>query len=205
VSLLNTQTITLDSESEKARSDALGILRKNGIILFPTETVYGLGVNFGNKEGIEKLYDLKGRPKEKPFQWMAHDVSIVRANSAEWNDSIERLAKAYWPGPLTLVLPSRTGESIGWRIPKHDWLVTLLANLGNPLIATSANLSGQPTPNDFSKVVEPFKDKIELAIDGGPPKLGVASTVIEKTSTGFKVLREGAISKQELLKMVNLT
>jgi L-threonylcarbamoyladenylate synthase len=201
---LNTQIISLDFELEKARSAALGILRKNGIVLFPTETVYGLGVNFGNKEGVEKLYDLKGRPKEKPFQWMAHDVSVVKANSTAWDESIEKLAKAYWPGPLTLVLPSKMDETIGWRIPKHDWLLTLLSKLGNPLIATSANLSGQPTPNEFLKVLEPFKDKIELAIDGGPPKLGVASTVIEKTSNGFKVLREGAISKQELLKVVNL-
>lgn len=191
-------------QSEQVVSLALDVLRKKGIILFPTETVYGLGVNFGNKEGIEKLYDLKGRPKEKPFQWLAHDVSVVRANSMDWNESIEKLANAYWPGPLTLVLPSLSGETIGWRIPKHHWLLALLAELKNPLIATSANLSGQPTPHDFLKVVEPFQNKIELAVDGGSPQLGVASTVLGKTATGFKILREGAISRQDLLKLVEL-
>jgi L-threonylcarbamoyladenylate synthase len=203
-SQLNTKILSLNSEPEKAREDSLNVLRENGIILFPTETVYGLGVNFGNKEGIEKLYDLKGRPKEKPFQWMAHDVSVVKVNSSEWDESIEKLAKAFWPGPVTLVLRSRGGETIGWRIPKHEWLLSLLSKLGNPLIATSANLSGQPTPNDFEAVIKPFQNRIELAVDGGPPKLGVASTVIEKTSKGFKILREGAILRQELLKVISL-
>jgi L-threonylcarbamoyladenylate synthase len=195
---LKTQTFQLQSQADETTAAALHTLSQGGIMLFPTESVYGLGVDSQKAEAIERLYDLKGRPKEKPFQWLVHDVSVVKENSGLWNETIERITKKFWPGPLTFVLSAKNGEWIGWRIPKNEWLLQLLKKLNRPLIATSANPSGQPTPNEFQKALIPFEDKIELAVDGGLPGLGTASTVVQWDSDQLKILREGAIAKEEL-------
>ena len=195
---LKTQILSLKSQSKEALAASLETFSQGGIILFPTESVYGLAVDSRSPSGIEQLYELKGRPKEKPFQWLVSDMLMIRSQSTIWNEDIEKLATTFWPGPLTLVLPSIDGATVGWRIPKHDWLLGLLKVLGHPLIATSANLSGQPALKEFKAALQPFQDHINLALDGGAIESGIPSTVVKWQPEGFKILREGTISQKNL-------
>jgi L-threonylcarbamoyladenylate synthase len=134
---------------------ALAAIERGEVILFPTETVYGLGVDSGNAAAVDRLYELKGRPKIKPFQWLISDVALARATSA-WSPAAEKLAAAFWPGPLTLVvqLSSNAEETRGWRIPDHAWVLELLTKLGRPLVATSANRAGEPAALNFEEAMK---------------------------------------------------
>jgi L-threonylcarbamoyladenylate synthase len=176
---------------------ALASLLCGEIILFPTETVYGLGVDSSNVKAIERLYDLKGRPREKPFQWLVPDVATARMGSTGWSETADKLAKAFWPGPLTLVIAVGEG-TIGWRVPKQDWLLGLLKILNRPLVATSANFSGQSAATDYSSAHKTFRGKIGFALDGGSIKGGSASTVVSVEGENVRILRQGAIPEEEI-------
>jgi L-threonylcarbamoyladenylate synthase len=191
-------TLQLPSKADEALRRAREIVDRGGVFLFPTETVYGLGVRSDLTAAVDRLYVLKGRPREKPFQWLAADAAIPRRASDGWNETAERLARKFWPGPLTLVV--KTGaETIGWRVPRHEWLQSFLRNLPVPLVATSANLSGQPAPVDFPSALRPFEGQIDLALDGGAITGGIMSTVVSVVEHSVKVLREGAISSADIL------
>lgn len=191
-------TSKIFQETREAQTQIIASILRGEIILFPTETVYGLGVDSENPAAIERLYILKGRPSEKPFQWLISNVEFAKTHSTKWNEKAERLARAFWPGPLTLVVPA--GDStIGWRIPRHDWLLGFLKALGRPLVATSANLSGQPAPKTFLNAIQDFRNEASVAVDGGDLKEGKASTVVAIQGDEIQILRQGAISHQEIL------
>jgi L-threonylcarbamoyladenylate synthase len=198
------KVVDLKVDAAVSREMALTSLRRGEIILFPTETVYGLGVDSANPQAIEKLYELKGRPREKPFQWLVPDADVARSHSTEWNEGVEQLAKTFWPGPLTLVIASPTG-TIGWRIPRQDWLLGLLRELGRPLIATSANLSGETPSEDFPTVIRIFENQIGFALDGGILENRTASTVVAVENGKLRILRQGAIPEAELRRVWKLT
>jgi L-threonylcarbamoyladenylate synthase len=191
--------IMISIRSPTSVEQAFHCLIQGQILLFPTETVYGLGVDSAQPKAIERLYEIKGRPKEKPFQWLIADSDTVRKNSPIWTTSAEKLAKSFWPGPLTLVLPSRE-DTVGWRIPNHDWLLGLLKKLGRPLISTSANLAGEPPALSCEEGIEKLGERIQMAIDGGKVALGKPSTVVRLISDKVEILREGAISKDEIFR-----
>ncbi len=191
----------------EAQQKALQIIQNGEILLFPTETVYGLGVDSAQPAAIERLYRIKGRPREKPFQWLISDSSFARANSRGWDTRAEKLARKFWPGPLTLVIPTLSG-SIGWRVPHHPWLQCLLEKLGHPLVATSANRSGRSITRTFKTALQEFEDVIGLAINGGNLELPTAmevSTVVSLETTLPKILREGAIPKTEIFQVLTKT
>jgi L-threonylcarbamoyladenylate synthase len=200
---VKTSVLSLSQQNDEAVSAALKAVQQGEVILFPTESVYGLGVVSDQPEAAQKLYELKGRPSEKPFQWLTHDVRVVQ-NFSKWSSQAKALARQFWPGPLTMVLEDKTGGSVGWRIPRHDWLLNFLTKLNQPLIATSANLSGQPTPKEFEAALQPFRDQIQLAIDGGTIEMGVPSTVISIKGSSLQILRQGAIAQQEILKHASI-
>ncbi len=187
----------LSSHAAEAWQAALNAVLRGEVILFPTETVYGLGVDSARPEAVELLYEWKGRPREKPFQWLAANVEQVRAGSCRWDDLAERLAKAFWPGPLTLVVPAGEG-TIGWRIPNHNGLLEFLKQLARPLIATSANLSGIPPPVEFQAALLEFDSRVAVALDGGTCVAGVPSTVVEVQGERVRILRPGAISEEKI-------
>ena len=196
-----TQIVSILTESDVAKKLALSSIERGEIILFPAETVYGLGVDSRNTAAIENLYILKGRPQEKPFQWLIANIQQARDASSGWSEKAEKLVQKFWPGPLTLVTPTQNG-SIGWRIPHHEWLLKLLQKLGRPLIATSANLSGNSPAVTLEAAMQPFKDAIRVAIDGGTIKGGIASTVVAIEKDHVQILREGAIPKETILQII---
>lgn len=195
---MNPLILSITKHPIEAKQQALQSIQKGEIILFPTETVYGLGVDSACPQAIQRLYEVKGRSQEKPFQWLIHDSAIARTQSQMWDSRAETLARAFWPGPLTLVTLTQNG-TIGWRVPRHQWLLDLLKELGRPLVATSANLSDQPAWKDFAPAVRCFAHAISFAADGGSLEYGVASTVVTLEKENIRILRKGAISEKEIL------
>ncbi|MCC7519700.1 MAG: threonylcarbamoyl-AMP synthase [Verrucomicrobiae bacterium] len=183
--------------NEAARVFAVEALRRGELLIFPTETVYGIGADAQNAAAAERLTVAKGRPLGKPFQWLVATPEIARRGSSFWDPRAERLARAFWPGPLTLVVPA--GErSVGWRVPRHTWLLELLHAWGGALMASSANLTGLPPPKACAEAVRGLGGSVSLAVDGGILPPGEASTVVEFTPEGMRLLRSGAIPEESL-------
>lgn len=181
---------------------AVSIIRQGGVVVYPTETYYGLGGHPELPAAVKKIYHIKGRDFQKPLPVIAVDLEAVRKTAAAWTPAAERLASAFWPGPLTLVLSAspalppellaQTG-TVAVRISSHPVSQLLAAAVGGVLIATSANLSGQPPsrrPEDLSMELVARVDGI---IDGGETAGHAPSTVVDVTADPARLLRKGAI------------
>jgi len=179
---------------------AARILREGGLVVFPTETVYGLGANALDASAVRKIYALKGRPATSPL--IVHVASIEQASelAGEWLPEAERLARQYWPGPLTLVVPKKrlipdevtAGlPTVGLRMPRHPVALDLLRAAGVPIAAPSANRFTQLSPTTAEHVREAFAAETPFLLDGGPCEVGLESTVIAVTREGLEVLRPG--------------
>lgn len=179
---------------------AAEIIRAGGLVVFPTETVYGLGANALDVAAVRKIYELKGRPATSPL--IVHIASIKQARefATEWPAEAERLAREYWPGPLTLVVPKKPQipddvtaglPTVGLRVPRHPVALELLREAGLPIAAPSANRFTQLSPTTAQHVREAFGDEVPFLLDGGPCEVGLESTVIAVTPDGLEVLRPG--------------
>ncbi|MEW6094648.1 MAG: L-threonylcarbamoyladenylate synthase [Chloroflexota bacterium] len=186
---------------------SLEILRRGGLVAFPTDTVYGLGALAFDGTAVESIYTAKDRPMEKAVPVLlgsADDLPKVAANVPEMALT---LAALFWPGPLTLVIPKHPDlpeavsatATVGVRVPDHAAARALLQAAG-PLAATSANLSGQPSPSTAEEVRSQLGGRIPLILDGGRTPGGVPSTVVDCLGPEPKVLREGPISGQDIFK-----
>lgn len=185
------------SPDESAIEFAATLLKDGGLVAFPTETVYGIGANFLNAGTVRRLYEVKKRPLTKPFTVHISSVDTVREMGCVIPPLAERFIKEYWPGPLTLVLKSKKGK-LGFRMPKCRIAKDFISKSGVPVVAPSANLSGRTPPREAAEVLKDFDGKIDLILDGGPAEMGVESTVVDMTAFPYKILREGAVLKNEL-------
>lgn len=183
-------------EIEKAAE----ILRSGGLVVFPTETVYGLGANALDAAAVRKIYALKGRPTNSPLIVHVAGVEQARGLAREWPQEAERLAREYWPGPLTIVVPKHRAipdevtaglTTVGLRMPRHPVALELLRAAGVPIAAPSANRFTQLSPTTAQHVREAFADETPFLLDGGPCAVGLESTVIAVTKDGLEVLRPG--------------
>ena len=177
---------------------AAEVIKKGGLVAFPTETVYGLGANFFDKNAIKKLCEVKQRPQGKPFS--AHIADV--ADLARLDCDISPLAKAFienfWPGPLTLIFDTKRDGKVGFRFPDHKVAQELIRQSATFIAAPSANLSGGAPPLDAQEVLRQLKDKIDLILDAGKTPLGKESTVVDVAVSPYAITREGAISRQQL-------
>jgi L-threonylcarbamoyladenylate synthase len=172
------------------------------LVAFPTETVYGIAANFLDEKAIGNLYRIKARPAHKPFTVHIADIGAVESLGCTITKEALRLAKKFWPGPLTMVLPLRSGKTLGFRMPANKIALELIKEAGVPVVAPSANLSGHKAPADPDEVLAQLDGKIDMLIDAGPTDVGVESTVIDMTATPPKILREGAIKREEIEKIM---
>lgn len=187
---------------------AVELLRSKELLSFPTETVYGLGAILSSEEAILKIFAAKGRALDNPLIAHISDVQQAEQICPRLPDSFYRLAKAFFPGPLTVVVPclesvpsvARAGlPTIGIRMPNHPLALALIARVGEPLVAPSANLSGKPSATRVEHVLADFKQKIAAVLDGGPCEVGVESTIISLQDPLHPLLlRPGVITVQEL-------
>jgi len=186
---------------------AAQLMADGHLVAFPTDTVYGVACAFGRDEQRAVLVKLKGRPEDKPIPVLVADQSQVTAAGYVLDDRAKRLAGRWWPGPLTIVLPAADGgEPLGFRVPDHEVALALI-RLAGPLLATSANRSGEPETLGADEVQIAFAvhgDLLAAVIDGGPVPGGTASTVVDLTSVPAQLLREAAISRRAVAEVVEL-
>lgn len=178
--------------------EAAEIIKSGGLVIIPTETVYGIAANMLNAKTIERLYEIKGRPKEKRFS--LHIDAKEKINHYASNIPVVawKLIDKFWPGPLTVILKSKDKDTIGIRMPDDEIALRVIALSGVPVVCPSANLSGNPAPVDFNKAIKDLKESVDFAIDTGKTKLAQESTVVDLTETPLRILREGAIKKAEI-------
>ena len=178
---------------------ARAVLLNGGVLVFPTETVYGMGVLFGDARAEEKLRRLKGRDAAKPFQVLVPDAAAAE-KAAVLTPAARRVLAKFWPGALTAVLPARANPAmtIGLRAPDHPWLQALLRTLPAGITATSANLAGEPPARTAAEAEAAVGGLVELVLDGGPSALGRASTVAGLVNDELKIFREGAVTETML-------
>jgi len=186
---------------------AIDVIVSGGIVAYPTETFYGLGVRFDNDDSLKRLYEIKKRPIEKAMPLIIGDISwLSYIVDNEWLRSIpeevERLMKTFWPGPLTLLMPVRSGLSdfitaedrtVAVRIPGDSFALHLARKIGLPITATSANISGMPPADDAEQVLEYFMTSLDLLIDGGKTPGGLPSTIVDASGNVLRVVRQGAV------------
>lgn len=194
-------------DDDAGRSVAIDVLTAGGVVALPTDTVYGIAVKLTTPGGIERLFHVKHRPPEKGIALLlgsADQASVVGI----MDHDAQRLANAFWPGPLTLVLPSRPGaelpavltdgvSTVGVRLPDHASPRALAAVLG-PLPTTSANLSGQPDSLDIEMVIDQLGSRVDLILDGGRTSGAVPSTVVDCTTATPRIVREGALGSARI-------
>jgi L-threonylcarbamoyladenylate synthase len=197
---------SLETDRDAALKAAANEIRAGGIIVFPTDTVYGVGGDAFNQFATERVFEVKKRPRAMPLPVLVAWPRQAWALCSEVPRTAADLAAEFWPGGLTLILPAADGLSldlgetngkIAVRMPAHDDLIELIATVG-PLAATSANLSGSPTPSTVEEIRAELGDAVGCYLDGGPAKADVPSTIVDCTRWRPKVVREGAISKREI-------
>jgi len=199
------------SADEKGLQRAVELLRAGGIGAFPTDTVYGLGARIDSETAIKKIFKAKGRSHGQPLPILIADAEQLRQIAAQIPPLAWKLAERFWPGGLTIVVPkapqisdliSAGGSTVAVRLPKHPVPVALIRGLGMPIIGTSANLSGQPSPVTAEDVITQLGEKLDFVIDGGCCPGGKESTIIDLTQQPPRILREGAIPRKEIEKLL---
>jgi len=180
-----------------AIAEALTALRCGELVIVPTETVYGLAADDRNPAALEKLFEAKGRPKDKPIALLAAGVDELERHGAQLPPAARRLAATFWPGPLTLVLDSPAGW-LGFRIPDHPVMLALLRGWGGVLAVTSANRSGEPPATTAAVALAALEPFVALALDAGPAAGGVPSTVVKVDGERMEILRAGALAEADI-------
>jgi len=205
------ETITLKTDTAdlfaEAVAQAAAALRHGDVVALPTETVYGLAANALDESCVAKIFEAKGRPPENPIIVHVAAEAMARACVAEWTEAAAALAKAFWPGPLTLVLPKAEGipenvtaggDTVGVRWPRHSLMQEVIRACRFPLAAPSANVSNQVSPTTAAHVTAQLDGRIPLIIDGGAAAVGIESTVAEVADDFVRVLRPGMISAEAI-------
>lgn len=217
---MKTKLIRVDAEdlqeeksdsARKALQEAGEIIRKGGLVAFPTETVYGLGGDALNPESSKKIYTAKGRPSDNPLIIHIADMEHLGRITKEVPQSAYQLAAAFWPGPLTMILPKSdevpyqtTGglDTVAVRMPSHPVAMEFIKEAGGYVAAPSANLSGKPSPTTAKYVVQDMDGRIDMIIDGDGVDIGLESTIVDLTGDKPMILRPGYITEEMLDKVL---
>lgn len=197
------QWLSLENELKEAAQ----LIKAGNLVAFPTETVYGLGADALNPRACAEIFKVKGRPADNPLILHVADLEEARRLTSFWNDKAEICAGAFWPGPLTMVLPkaefipdviSGGLKTVAFRMPDHPVALSLIRLSGCPLAAPSANLSGKPSPTDGEHVWQDLQGRIPLMIDAGKCAIGLESTVLDLSEEIPVILRPGGITREQL-------
>ncbi|WP_163527438.1 L-threonylcarbamoyladenylate synthase [Halobacillus ihumii] len=199
------------SEDDEAIIEAAELLKQQQVVAFPTETVYGLGGDATNATAVQRIFDAKGRPADNPLIVHVADQSQVEKLVTEIPPIARQLIEQFWPGPLTLILPSNDAAAenvtaglptVGIRMPDHPVALSILKAAGTPLAAPSANRSGRPSPTEAVHVAQDLDGRIAGIVDGGPTGVGLESTVLDCTAEIPMILRPGGVTKEDLQPLI---
>ena len=190
---------------------AAELIRAGGLVAFPTETVYGLGANALDAAAVARIFAAKGRPRNSPLIVHVDSIEMARTLVREWPDAADKLARRYWPGPLTLVLPKRPSipdivtaglATVGLRIPAHPIALALIRAAGVPIAAPSANPFTMLSPTTAEHVRESLGSAVDLVLDGGPTTVGIESTVLSLAGGQPLLLRPGVIPLPDIESLI---
>jgi L-threonylcarbamoyladenylate synthase len=209
------QILKVNSNTDAVLAKARKVLCTGGVIAFPTDTFYALGVNPFNVEAVNRLFELKNRESNKPLILLINSKTQLESLVKEINPAHSALMQRFWPGPLTLLFEPRSiipknvlagSKKIAIRHPGNSIAVNLISALGQPITAPSANFSGEPPPVTAIQVQHSFGNKVDLILDGGACQGGEPSTLIDAVETPVRIVRQGAILFSEIKKSLhNLT
>lgn len=206
---MNTKVVVIDKENMRDESllEAADILRRGGLVAFPTETVYGLGANALDEEAARKIYAAKGRPSDNPLIAHISDTRELKGLVAKIPEAGKKLIEAYWPGPLTIIFAKSSAvpygttgglDTVAVRMPSDPVANRLIHLAGVPIAAPSANTSGRPSPTTAGHVYQDMNGRIEMILDGGPVGIGMESTIVDVTGEVPVLLRPGAVTIEML-------
>ena len=191
---------------------AAQIIKDGGIVLFPTETVYGIGANALNDEAVKKIFIAKGRAQDNPLILHISNMEMLSLIAKNINELEYKLMDAFWPGPFTIILEKKdnialratcNGNTVGIRMPSNKIAHDLIELSGLPIAAPSANVSGKPSGTNLDDIIDELKDKVDYIIDGGQTDIGIESTVVRVINNEVKILRPGKITKEDIEKIIS--
>ncbi|MEW6089012.1 MAG: L-threonylcarbamoyladenylate synthase [bacterium] len=192
------------------------VLKNDGLVIFPTDTVYGLAGNAGSSFALEKIYKLKKRPKDKPFIIFVPDIDSLNKLKIKFVPKIKKLLNVFWPGAVTFIFRKiplnppfskgerggfKRSETIAVRIPGHPVVLAILKEFNGPLVVTSANISGKEAPIYFKQIDAEILKNTDIAVDEGICRFGVVSTIVDVSEKELKILREGAVPKEKIIEI----
>ena len=201
----------LQTELEKQIIKAVSILKNGGVVAYPTDTVYGLGACMMDTKAVDRIFQVKGRPKGMALPVLLADRLQIAEIVTSVSPAAKRLADEFFPGALTIILPKSAvvpdiitggGKTVAFRIPNHPVPLALIQGLGKPIVGTSANLSGYPSTLTAEEVRFQIGDKIDMVIDGGKCPGGIESTIVDLSGEKPVIRRQGAISIEKLRKIL---
>lgn len=182
-------------------------IKAGEIVVFPTETVYAIGTNGLNEKAIEKIYKVKNRPLSKPISLLVSDLEMVKKLAKDITEEEEKLMRAFFPGPFTLILKrsdlipnilTASGDTVGIRMPDDDTALNLIKLAGVPIAAPSANITGKKSGTNIKDIISDFGDSVDFYIDGGESKIGIGSTIVKMIDGEPVILRQGSITEKEI-------
>lgn len=210
---MGTRVIKIQGKKKTGLEEAAAFIKKGGIVAFPTETVYGLGVDAFNQEAVQALFQVKGRPSDNPLIIHVSKMEMVyHLISSRIDEKVQRVLDVFWPGPLTVILPAAscipkitTGglPTVAIRMPDHSMALDLITASGTPIAAPSANLSGKPSGTTAGHVLHDFDGHIHALIDGGRSTIGLESTVVDFSGETPVLLRPGGLTIEELSSVIH--
>lgn len=188
------------------------IIKEGGIVIFPTETVYGIGTNGLNKEAIKKLYEVKQRPLNKPISLLVSNIEMVEQVAKNISKLEYKIMQNFFPGPLTIILEKKdivpniltsNTNTVGIRMPSGEIARKLIEYAGVPIATPSANISGKPSGTNIKDIQKDFEGKVDYFIDNGESKLGIPSTIVRVINDEIHILRQGSISMEQIKAIFN--
>ena len=204
-------SISVKSFSRQLLNQAVQLLKGGDVVAFPTDTVYGVGVDPLQPEAVRRLYRIKGRPDNKPIAILVGSIEDVERVAHSPSEPFSRLADRFWPGGLTLIVEARDlppeitagGSTVGVRMPNHPLTLELLREFGGPIATTSANRSGEDPATSAREVETQLGDRANLIVDGGDTITKVASTVLDLSASPPRIRRHGGITEESLMECLN--
>jgi L-threonylcarbamoyladenylate synthase len=195
-------------DNKAALTGAVREIKRGGIAAFPTDTFYGLGVTFSDKDALTRLFELKGRPKDKPMPLIIGDVPMLSVVASPPDKIALRVIERFWPGPLTILFAAKTGlpdlitgrtGKVALRVPGRSFALDLARAVGYPITATSANVSGQPPARGPEEVIRYFGDTVGIVVDGGRAPGEKPSTIIDMSGASIRLVRQGVVPYEDIM------
>ena len=183
------------------------IIKQGGIVVFPTETVYGIGTNALDEKAVEKLYNIKKRPANKPISLLVANIDMINEIAKDITDLEYKLIEKFFPGPFTIILKKKDNvpnivtasqNTVGIRMPSAEIARKLIEYANVPIATPSANISGKPSGTNLTSIIKDFEGKVDYFIDGGESKLGISSTIVKVVDGIAYILRQGTITKEQI-------